>query len=366
MRVRGFAVLSLVAALSACGSDSGGDDTTSQDSGVTSDSNAHDSTSSDGKIDVATDAHAEVAPDATPDAPPADTGPTKAQLADLQGDLMLWVPALKPDCTTGEDPVSHIRCASDTGQVPNGILAGWVWSVTVVRYPKDAREKIYQAALDAGYTHFALHVGSCTPGSSGYHGLMPTSDADCAAAGDTMNTVLHELWDHHLIPFCAGVSPVDPPLAGMDRTLCPVAMTDWDNSDQADCRIQAIADAFPDALLYYELPEGAITPKPDTCSPSPFPATGADWITAVKAKHPNFMGVFYEINEPDGVDANVAELTKTHDFWGSAQEVLGETDTYWKFWDNLDVTAERTYNDTLLSRAPWLHGYFSGATSHKP
>jgi hypothetical protein len=357
-RLRLGAIAMLLVANAGCGGgDSGGEP--SSDTGVQDDTHA--------QLDSITDAHGDVASDAHVDAFDAETetGPTKSQLADLQGDLMLWVPDLKPDCTTGEDPVTHIRCVSDTGQIPNGILAGWVWSVTVGRYPKDAREKIYQAAIAAGYTHFALHVGSCVPGGF-YHGLYPTTDADCATAGDVMNTVLHEIIDHHLIPYCAGVSPVDPPLAGMDRSLCPVAMTDWDNSDQADCRIKAVAEAFPSALVYYELPEGAITPKPDTCSPSPFPATGADWVAQAKAKYPNFMGVFYEINQPDGVDANVAELTKAHVFWSSAQEVLGETDTYWKFWDNLDVNAEKTYNDTLLARASWLHGFFSGGTTHKP
>ena len=311
------------------------------------------------------DSFADVTPDSTSDAARGDGGPTRAELTDLQGDLMLWVPAVKPDCTTGEDPVTHIRCVSDTGQTPQGILAGWVWTVTVGRYPKVQREKIYQAALDAGYTHFALHVASCMPGTF-YHGLFPTTAADCSTAGAQLNTVLHELVDHHLIPFCAGVSPVDPPLVGLDRTLCPVAMTDWDNSDQADCRIKSVAEAFPDALVYYELPEGAITPKPDSCSPIPFPATGAEWIKGVQAKYPNFMGVFYEVNQPAGLDSNAVEITNAHAFWGNAQEVRGEIDTYWKFWQNLDVNAERAYNDALQTRVPWLRGFMSGGTTHKP
>ena len=302
--------------------------------------------------------------DAGSDSAPLDAGPSRAALTDLQGDLMLWVPSVKPDCTTGQDPVTRIRCAADTGQIPRGVLAGWVWSVTVDRYPKDQREKIYQAAIDAGYTHFALHVARCVPGD-GYHGLYPTTADDCAKAGAQLNTVLHELVAHRLVPFCAGVSPTDPPAEGLDRTLCPIAMTDWDNSDQADCRIQAVSEAFPKSLVYYELPEGAITPKPDACSPVPFPASGAEWIKTVQAKHPNFVGVFYEINQPDGLDANAAQLTKTHAFWGSTQEVRGEIDTYWKFWENLDPSAERTYNDKLQERAPWLRGFMSGGTTHK-
>ena len=63
-----------------------------------------------------------------------------------------------------------------------------------------------------------------------------------------------------------------------------------------------------------------------------------------------------------GSDASGGDATQD----AGASEVLGETDTYWKFWDDLDVNAERTYNDTLLAKASWLHGYFSGATSHKP
>ncbi len=278
---------------------------------------------------------------------------------------MLWVPAVKPDCTTGEDPVTHIRCTADNSQIPQGIIAGWVWSVTVGRYPKDQRELIYQAALDLGYTHFALHVAKCVPGDF-YHGLFPTTADDCTKAGEQLNTVLHELTDHHLVPFCAGVSPVDPPVDGLDRSLCPIAMTDWDNSDQADCRIKAVSEAFPGALVYYELPEGAITPKPDACSPVPFPASGDEWIKGMQTKYPNFVGVFYEINEPDGLDANTTQLTTAHAFWGSAQEVRGEIDTYWKFWENLDVDTARIYNDSLQVRAPWLRGFMSGGTTHAP
>ena len=352
--------LSAIGLLFGCGSNS------SDDGAVDDDASTHDAVS----LDAAETAHGDTATDAGRDvvadgAIDAGWKPTRAQLTDLQGDLMLWVPAVKPDCTTGEDPVTHIRCTSDTGQVPRGILAGWVWTVTVGRYPKDQREKIYKAALDAGYTHFALHVAKCAV-DNGYHGLYPTTADDCANAGAQLNTVLHELLAHRLIPFCAGVSPTDPPQDGLDRSLCPVAMTDWDNSDQADCRIKAVTEAFPDALVYYELPEGAITPKPDACSPSPFPATGADWVKSVVAKHPRFVGVFYEINQPDGLDANATELTQTHAFWGTTQEVRGEIDTYWKFWENLDVNAERTYNDELQKRAPWMRGFMSGGTTHAP
>ena len=234
---------------------------------------AVDSDSGNAHDDAAADDIADMASDSISDSAPADGGPTRAELTDLQGDLMLWVPSVKPNCATGEDPVTHIRCLSDTGQTPRGILAGWVWTVTVGRYPKEQREKIYQAAIDAGYTHFALHVATCTPGNF-YHGLFPTTAADCAKNGEQLNTVLHELIDHRLIPLCAGVSPVDPPADGLDRTLCPLAMTDWDNSDQADCRIKVVSEAFPKALVYYELPEGVITPKPTAVRPchSPRPA----------------------------------------------------------------------------------------------
>lgn len=288
---------------------------------------------------------------------------TQAQLQDMQGDLMLWVPRLALRCASGdEDPIAHIRCRANDGRTPRGLLAGWVWTLSAYRYPPGERELIYQAALSAGYTHVAVQA-HCD-GGTGYHGLYPET---CDGYGEKVNTVLRELAGHHLIGICAGVAPGALIAPGLDPSLCSVAMTDWDNSNQADCRINAIAAAFPDAPLYYELPAGETFPKPDRCSTVPPTATnGSAWLRSVRQRHPHFAGVLYEVNQPNGLDKNVAELTKNHAFWRDVPEVLFETDTYWKFWDALDVNAARAHNDAIRARLPYLAGFMSGGTTHAP
>ncbi len=286
-----------------------------------------------------------------------------AQLRDLQGDLMLWVPAVKPTFVNGEDPVTHIRRVGSSGEIAHGIEAGWVWTLTIDRYPKAQRELIYQAALASGYTHFAVQVTGCALGG-GYHGILPVTD--CTGYDARLNSILHEVWDHHLIPLCTGVSPTDPAAAGLDKSLCRIVLSDWDNSDEADCHVKALADTFPSAQLVYELPSGAITPRPDACSPSPFPATGGDWIRKAQQKYPNFFAVAYEVNQPEGLDANAAQLGQTHAWWRDLQEIRFEIDTYWKFWDGRDPAAANAYNDALQQRVPWLRGFMSGGTAHAP
>jgi hypothetical protein len=167
-----------------------------------------------------------------------------------------------------------------------------------------------------------------------------------------------------LTPICAGVSPGSPVAPGLDKSLCPIAMNDWDNSAQADCRIKAVAETFPAALVYYELPHREITPKPDACSPVPFPDDGSLWLKNVRQKYPNFTGVLFEVDQPDGLDSNVAELTKANAWWHDVQQVLFETDTYWKFWSGLGLREAVAYNDALRARTPWLHGFMSGGTPH--
>lgn len=282
---------------------------------------------------------------------------TRARLADLQGDLMLWMPGL------GLPP--GMRATADNGAVPHGVQAGWVWTLDTPRYAAAGRERIYEAARAAGYTHVAIQVARCVPGG-GYHGLYPTTAEDCARQGDRVNAVLHELVGHGLIPICAGVAPDAPPAGGLDRSSCPVVMNDWDDSDRLDCRIDALAGAFPDALIYVELPDGARTPEPDACSPSPWPSDGARWLRAARRRAPNFTGVLYEISRPHGLDHNARQLAAAHRWWRGAQEVLFETDTYWKYWDHVDPAAARRDNDALAARAPWLRGCMSGCTPRAP
>ncbi len=290
---------------------------------------------------------------------------SSAQLRDFQGDLMLWVPVLKPNFVNGEDPVTHIRHVGDNNMVAKGIEAGWIWTLSISRYPSDQREIIYKAALEQGNTHFAVQVTKCT-NERGYHGLYPTTAADCATADDKLNTILHELWDHKLIPLCAGVSPTDPVAPGLDKSLCRVVMNDWDNSSQADCRIKVLSQTFPDALILYELPGGDLKPTSDSCSPSPFPASGGEWIRVTQQKYPGFFAVAYETDMDKTVDQNVAQINGAHSWWRDVQEVRFETDTYWKFWFNYDFAIQKKYNDDLQTRVPFLKGFMSGGTTHAP
>jgi hypothetical protein len=184
-------------------------------------------------------------------------------------------------------------------------------------------------------------------------------------------TIYDELRARDLMPICAGVAPGAPLAPGFDGARVQIAMTDWDNSTQADCRIKAIAEAFPNALLYYELPSGdemsgwIIFPDADSCSSvTPTSTNGGAWIRSVQQKYPGFTGVLYETVQPEGHAANVEQLTKLNGWWRDVQQVLFETDTYWIFWHNLDHDERRAANDALLASCPWLHGYMSGGTSH--
>jgi hypothetical protein len=90
----------------------------------------------------------------------------------------------------------------------------------------------------------------------GYHGLYPVEAEYAAGYGERLNRAHAALVANGFIPVAAGVAPEAPPAPGFDTMQVTVAMTDWDNSKQAACRIDAIARAFPLALLYYELPHG--------------------------------------------------------------------------------------------------------------
>jgi len=285
-------------------------------------------------------------------------GRSRAQLSDLQGDLMIWAPGCPRLSETAASEDLKIRPIADRGQRARGLDAGWHWSLLLPRYTTAGRSCLYEAIVARGYTHVAVQIVACEPGG-GYHGLTPETSATCATYSDRLNTVLHELADRHLIPICAGLNPINDIAPDLDRTGCRVAMNDWDDSDEADCRVDRLAREFPDALLYVEVP-GRL-PKPDRCSPSPFPERGQDWLAAVRRRAPNFMGVLYEVNQPDGVEKNVALLSAAHAWWHDAQQVLFETDTYWKLWHNLSDATARADNDALLRRVPALRGFMSGA-----
>jgi hypothetical protein len=219
----------------------------------------------------------------------ADAAPfSREQKMDMRGDLMIWTPALVPQCTgTGlygkpEDPTTHIQCRSTwnngVDRVPRGIMQGWVWSISVIRYPAPQRQLLYDAAKAAGHTHFTVQVTGCGPSTlsdpdgTAYHGMYPVTERDCRTDWlgqggtyiDRLNTVLLELERNNLIAVCAGVSAVNPVAPGLNTAKCPVAMTNWDNhavdnkdgtfSDSMDCRVRAAHQSFGEALIYVELP----------------------------------------------------------------------------------------------------------------
>lgn len=295
---------------------------------------------------------------------------TRAELTDFQTDLMLFIgdaPELKPHFNAdGYDPILRMRNHGDNGQVPHGIVNGtWMWAVNLPNYPEKLWPLAFAQAKKLGWTHWFLHVQRPDIGN-GYHGLYPVDAAYAANYGEKLNRAHAALVANGFIPVCAGVAPDAPPAPGFDTAQVLVAMTDWDNSNQADCRIDAIARAFPRALLYYELPQGEYFPKPDACSQvKPNATNGAAWLRSVKQRQPRFVGVVYETDDPrKGVRQAIDEITRAHAFWHDVQEVGPESDTYWKFWDSISFDDQIRYNDALLRGCPWLRGYISGATPH--
>lgn len=295
---------------------------------------------------------------------------TRSELTDFQTDLMLFIgdiPQLKPHFNAdGFDPVLRMRNCGDHGQVPRGIVSGtWMWAVNLPNYPEELWPFAFAQARKLGWTHWFLHVAKAEIGN-GYHGLYPVDAEYAAGYGQRLNRVYAALVANGFIPVAAGVAPYAPPALGFDATQVLVAMTDWDNSNQADCRIDALARAFPRALLYYELPHGEYFPKPDACSQvKPDETNGDAWLRSVRQRHPRFAGVVYETDDPrKGVKQAIDELARAHAFWRDVQEVAPESDTYWKFWDNLSFADQIRYNDALMRGCPWLRGYVSGATPH--
>lgn len=300
----------------------------------------------------------------------ADAAPlTKAQKTDFQGDLMLWVPALAPQCdpATGEDPETGIRCMSSDLGAPAGIRAGWVWSLSAIFYPAAKRELLFQKALSNGYTHFAVDVHQCDPGARWYHDIYPS----CAGKGPTITAILTRLKELGFVTVCAGYSDGGTIQSGINTALCDVAMNDWDNNANAACHVGAVSAAFPNALIYYELPAGRLDapwngkPVDDTCVPIGG-KSGAQWINELKATYPRFTGILYERSAgPD--PAFTTKLTNAHAFWATAQEVLFETDTFQKFWTApaLSDAAQKAYNDGIRNSLPWIRGFMSSGTWHR-
>jgi len=297
---------------------------------------------------------------------PGPTPPTpwtRNQLKDMQGDLMVFCPSVKRT-----DAELEIRPGA------KGIDNGWMWTPWIYRFPADKRQTYYDAIIADGNTHVAINVAR-PDADGGYHNLAPMSAADVADYGRRIMLVHDELIARNLVPVWAGCAPSVPgvpeqPLAdGIDPNKCIIAMSDWDNTGIAWAHIKYLAQLFKKALIYFELPGAADNAWPTPSGGDepivPGPDNGGAWLREVQKAFPNFCGVMHETPFPNSDYAGcIAWLNKVRDWWRDVQQVRFETDTYPKFWDNLDKNAEKTLNDNIGRDCPWLKGFFSGGTTH--
>ena len=295
---------------------------------------------------------------------------TRAQKLDMQMNLMLYVgnlPAFAPAFDAdGYDARFHMRAMGDNGSVPHGLVGGqWMWTVTLPLYPESMwPAAIAQAQTKFGATHWALHV--VQPPEDLYHSVFSTAGVDWAAQTNKLKTLLEA---SGMIVVWAGVSTTQALCPGLNGAQAQVAMSDWDDWASADCQIDAMATAMPNALLYWERPgpNPRISPEPDGCSVvQPNDGNGGEWLRCVIRRCPNFVGVLYEVNIWDGLQAAIDEITRCHPFYRDVQEVDFENNTYILFWQGGDPQAYIALSDQLHAACPWIRGYGSGATPHPP
>jgi hypothetical protein len=294
------------------------------------------------------------------------------QLIAISGDVGgVRVPSLAPKCgSDGEDPVTHVRCKGDTGGTPRGLLDGAIFTGAIASYRYEQRQAIFDAytkgagvaGTPRAYTHMAVHLG-CAPDERRYHSIFPARPCN----GAFLNALLREFYDHAppVIPICFVMNDGDTALrlpADFDRSLCRLVVPKWE-FPVADCDLKAARAAFPDALLYWENPAAQTTPKPDACSPSPFPE-GRAWFQHAKAAY-GLRGVLVETDiRVLGRDpaAAIRALESARDTWQDVDAVLFETDVYQKFWDGRTEAEGVAYNDAIRKALPWLKGFMSGGT----
>src|SRR6185295_20294237 len=89
------------------------------------------------------------------------------RLTAIRGDFGgVRVPEAALSCSSGEDPVTHIRCADEKLGAPRGLLAGAIFTPAIQNYPPAQRQRIYDAytkgpGVDGrprGYTHLPVHL----------------------------------------------------------------------------------------------------------------------------------------------------------------------------------------------------------------
>jgi hypothetical protein len=296
------------------------------------------------------------------------------RLARITGDTSgVRVPQVAPDCSNGEDPTTHIRCAGEKGATPRGLREGAVFTPAIPVYTPAQRRLIYDAyttgiGVDGrprAYTHMPVHLG-CKEGAFGYHGLFPPHPCD----GAFMNAILREMYDHAppIVPICFVMNDDSETVSlppDFDRSLCRIVVPKWE-FPVADCHLRAVRAAFPDALLYWENPAGQTTPKPDACSPTPFPS-GRAWFQHAKQAYA-LRGVLIETDiRTLGHDptAAIRAIEAARDTWQDVDAVLFETDIYQKFWDARTEAEGVAYNDAILKAVSWFKGFASGGTVHR-
>lgn len=294
---------------------------------------------------------------------------TRAQLALIQCDIMLWCPQLKPTFVDGWDAKHGIRqFATDGLGEARGITAGWIWTIQIWSYDAAERQVAYRTAKSRGWTHWPLQVAHMGPGA-GYHGIFPMTQAMSDVYGPLLNTIHNELLAADLIPVCAGCAPGRPPHPGFDPGQVLVCMSDWDDTNDAASRIQALTQYFPQALSFFEVPathdngEPIIWPSPSAGDPvPPGPNTSNAWIRAMRQANPNWVGVIHELPIGASVEEAGRLYALKHGWWHDVAECQGESKTFELFWKNLSEEENRRFSDATAALCPWFKGTMSGWT----
>lgn len=311
-------------------------------------------------------------------APPTTGTFSRAQIRDLQGDLLPYIAELAPPSFTERggtwDPEIRMNRNGDGGYVARGIIEGRrMWVLTLDRYPKAKRTLILRAYRAMGYTHWPIQVTANEIGP-GYHGVFPLEQVDVDGQGARLNAIADEVREAGLIPGASGVAPGYRIAPGLDRSKFLWVMNNWDDGrDDDEAILAAMYREFPHAASFLELPEDQFAPKRNGVE-VPLAESGA-WIRLMRQRYPNWVGMIHETSLFwGGTVASVAEkLRRYHEFFHDVPEWAFETDTYIKMSDGGDgEDAYRRRNDELLaivgSGRPggWIIGSFSGATPHPP
>ncbi len=311
----------------------------------------------------------------------------------------IYIPEIAPQCP--QDPVTGIRCEN-----ARGLANGAFFTAVYGNYTKEQREAIRRAyttgiGVDGrprNYTHFPLNV-NCDP-TPGYHGLFP------AIPCDTINELLHELWDHSptIIPVCflTGGLPFPPDISRLDKSLCRIVVPMWEmdgpfvgNPIEESLAFVWARQQFPDALIYghwTSYQSGPMDPGAGwwqwAAREGRFPLDSiTGWpkngLTQANFPNPHLTGILMQTQTWDGMEGNIGRYREMlsrlggglNGWPGGVDVVLFESDIYAKFWwakseaegirDNNQIAQ---YMNTPLcdaGRCGKLSGFCSGSTIDK-